>query len=130
MFTLRLVHYALLLTPDKNLSHFLLLWTPHLEFTPTRHCQSCHILKRNRKPSSSHSISSPTNISTTFLLQSVCVCGGGGGGCVRACVCVFPYNRLPYYMSVNCFGRTVLYMCIEYWIWVNNTGVSCERPGR
>ena len=43
--TLRLVHYALLLTPaywkssntqDSWLSHFLLLWTPHLEFTPAR----------------------------------------------------------------------------------------------
>ena len=45
MSTLRLVNYALLLTPacwksnNTNaiswLSHLLLLWTPHLEFTPT-----------------------------------------------------------------------------------------------
>ena len=36
--------------------------------------QPCHLLKPNWKPSSSHSISILTNISTLFLLQSVCVC--------------------------------------------------------
>ena len=52
-----------------------------------RHC--CHLLKSNWKPSSLHSISTPTNISTQFLLQSLCVCV-----CVCArvhvfvCVCV------------------------------------------
>ena len=35
--------------------------------------QPCHLLKPNRK-ASSHSISILTNISTQFLLQSVCVC--------------------------------------------------------
>ena len=49
-----------------------------------------------------HSISILTNISTQFLLQSVCVCV-----CVSVCVC----SALLY---VNCFGRTMLYMCIEY----------------
>ena len=34
----------------------------------------CHLLKPNWKPSSSRSISILTNISTQFLLQSVCVC--------------------------------------------------------
>ena len=42
-----------------------------------------------------------------FVCVSVCVCA-----CVRACVCVFPYI-IPY---VNCFGRTVLYVCTEYCI--------------
>ena len=44
--------------------------------------QPCHLLKPNWKPSSSHSISILTNISTQFLLQSVyaCVCV-----CVRVC---------------------------------------------
>ena len=54
----------------------------------------------NWKPSSSHSISILTNIGTKFLLQSVCVC---------VCVCVC--SALLY---VNCFGRIMLYMCIEY----------------
>ena len=40
----------------------------------TQTAQPCHLLKRNWKPSSSHSISVLTNISTQFLLQSVCVC--------------------------------------------------------
>ena len=43
--------------------------------------QPFHLLKPNWKPSSSHSIFIPTNISTQFLLQSVCVC-------VCVCVCV------------------------------------------
>ena len=57
--------------------------------------QSCHLLKPNWKTSSSHSISTLTNISTQFLLHCVCVCV-----CVRtcvrtrACVCLFPYNTL------------------------------------
>ena len=67
--------------------------------------QPCHLLKPNWKPSSSHSISILTNISTQFLLQSVyvyvcvgvgvgvCVCVGVGVGvcgCVWVCVwCVF-----------------------------------------
>ena len=46
-----------------------------------RHCSTCHLLKPHWKPSSSHSISILTNISTQFLLQSVCVCV-----CVRACL--------------------------------------------
>ena len=60
--------------------------------------QPCHLLKPNWKPSSSHSISIPTNINTQFLLWSfVCVC---------VCVC---FHIIPY---VNCFGRAALYMCI------------------
>ena len=43
----------------------------------------CHLLKSNWKPSSSHSISILTNISTQFLLQSMCVCV-----CVCVCVCL------------------------------------------
>ena len=96
-------------TQDSWLSHLLLLWTPHLEFTPTRPdtVQPCHLLKPNWKPSSSHSISILTNISTQFLLQSMCVC-------------VFVVRILFFIFSiilyVNCFGRTMLYMCIEYHI--------------
>ena len=56
---------------------------------------SRHLLKPNWKPSSSHSISAPTNINTQFLLH-----------CVR-------FHIIPY---VNCFGRTVLYVCIDYCI--------------
>ena len=64
--------------------------------------QPCHLLKPNLKPSSSHSISILTNISTQFLLQSMCVC-------VCVCVClqsVFLY--IFFILSVNCFGRTML----------------------
>ena len=43
----------------------------------------------------------PTNISTQFFLQPVCVC---------ACVCVC-FSIILY---VNCFGRTMLYTCIVY----------------
>ena len=45
-----------------------------------------------------------------ILLLCVCVC-------VRACVCVCVCFRIILY--VNCFGRTVLYICIEYHIYVN-----------
>ena len=50
----------------------------------------------------------------------VCVCVGGGGvrACVRACVCVRVCVCVCFriILYVNCFGRTVLYMCIEYHI--------------
>ena len=44
--------------------------------------QPFHLLKTNWKRSSSHSIFTPTNINTQFLLQSYCVCV-----CVCVCVC-------------------------------------------
>ena len=40
---------------------------------------------------------------------------------VFECVCVFPYNTL-----VNCFGRTVLYMCMEYCISVDRYYVNAK----
>ena len=48
-----------------------------------RHCSTLSSFKAKLKtwPSSSHSISTPTNINTQFLLQSLCVC-------VCVCVCV------------------------------------------
>ena len=45
--------------------------------------------------------------------QGVWVCA-----CMHACVYV---HIIPY---VNCFGRTVIYVCIEYCIWVNMYHVS------
>ena len=65
--------------------------------------QPCHLLKPNRKPSSSHSISTQTNINTQFLLQTlcahvcvcvcVCVCVSAGACvCMRRCPCVSPYT--------------------------------------
>ena len=62
------------------------------------------------------------------------------GGCVRACVracvcvnvcvcvcvqCVYLFFIILY---VNCFGRTMLYMCIKYIILGEH--VSCERSPR
>ena len=83
--------------------------------------QPCHILKPNWKPSSSHSISILTNISTQFLLQSVYVCASARARTrarVCVCVCVFVVLFLFYFISiiidVNCFGMTMLYVCIEY----------------
>ena len=81
MSTLHLVHYALLLTPAywKSNNAGLTAFAPSLSLDPTfgihSHktldtVQPCHLLKPNWKPSSSHSISTPTNISTQFLLQS------------------------------------------------------------
>ena len=43
--------------------------------------------------------------------------------CVCVCVCVVRvFFRIILY--VNCFGRTVLYMCIEYHIHVSAQGVD------
>ena len=47
-----------------------------------RHCSTLSSFKAKLKTFSSHSISILTNISTQFLLQSVCVC-------VCVCVCVY-----------------------------------------
>ena len=73
--------------------------------------QPCrHLLEPNWKPSSSHSISAPANINTQFLLQSFCVCV-----CVCVCVCsAFFGCCFCIILYVNCFRRTMLYMCIEY----------------
>ena len=49
----------------------------------------------------------------------VCVCVYV---CVCMCVCVC-FHIIPY---VNCFGRTVLYVCIEDCIWANMYHVSAQ----
>ena len=98
MSTLHLVHYALLLTPtcwkSSNTNARVMTFVLSLALDPTfgihSHktldaAQPCHLLKPNWKHSSSHSISTQTNINTQFLLQSLCMC---------VCVCVFPYNTL------------------------------------
>ena len=45
-------------------------------------------------------------------------------------MCVFVVHIFIFYffimLYVNCFGRTVLYMCIEYHIWVNMYHVSAQ----
>ena len=97
----------------------MLVWSVTLDIA-----QPCHLLKPNWKLPSSHNVPAPANISTQFLLQSVCV---------RACVCVHTFTRLCMQIHVilvwihrvcacvcfhillygNCFGETVLDMCIE-----------------
>ena len=85
--TLCLIHYALLLTPAcwkyNNTNARLIAFAPSLALDPTfgihsprtlDTAQPFHLLKPNWKPSSSHSIFIPTNISTQFLLQSLCMC--------------------------------------------------------
>ena len=77
MITFRLVHYALLLTPscwkssNKNARVMAFVLSHALDSTFGIHshktldtAQPCPLLKPNWKPSSSHSISTPTNINT------------------------------------------------------------------
>ena len=98
MSTLHPVHYALLQTPtswkSSNTNARVMAFVLSLALDPTFGVQThktldtaqpCHLLKPNWKP---HSISTPTNINTQFLLQSLCVCACV---CVCVCVCVFIY---------------------------------------
>ena len=65
-----------------------------------RHCSTPSSFKAKLKTFISSQYFPPsTNNNTQFLLQSLWEC---------VCVCIMPY--------VNCAGRTVLYMCIEYCI--------------
>ena len=125
MSTLHLVHYALLLTPvcwkSNNTNARLMASALSIALDPPfgihSHktldtAQPCHLLKPNWKPSSSHSISILTNISTQFLLHSVFV--------------VHFYYYFLIILYVNCFGRTMLYICIEYHIYVNMYHVSAQ----
>ena len=78
--TLCSVHYALLLTPicwkSSNTNVKLMAFALPLAVDPTSGihsktldtAQPCRLLKPNWKPSSSHSISTPTNINIQFLL--------------------------------------------------------------
>ena len=72
--------------------------------------QPCHLLKPNWKPSSSHSISILTNISTQFLLQSmyVCVCVYARA---RARACVFVV-RFYYFFYIKKKKKT---LCKLFW---------------
>ena len=51
----------------------------------------------------------------------VCVCARA-----RACVCVYVCVCLDIVLYVNCFGRTVLYMCIEHNVYVHTYHVSAQ----
>ena len=98
-----------------------------------RHCSTLSSFKAKLKNFLFSQYFHP-NISTQFLLQSVCVCvcvcvcayvcvcARARVTCVCVCVCVcvrvcsaflFCFLNNTY---VNCFGRTMLYMCIEYHI--------------
>ena len=117
-YPLLLVILPILLTPaywnSNNTNARLVVFAPSLALDPTSGihshktldtAQPCHLLKPNWKPSFFHSISTPTNINTQFLLVTVCMCTCA---CVCVCVCV---HIVP---CMNCFGRTDLYMCISY----------------
>ena len=133
MSTLHLVHYALLLTPacwkSNNTNARLMASALSLALDPTfgihSHktldtAQPCHLLKPNWKPSSSHSISILTNISTQFLLLSVyvcvcvCVCARARA-CVCVCVCVCVCSALLFlflYIYYYFLNNT---LCILFW---------------
>ena len=42
--------------------------------------------------------------------------------CVRVCICMCAFSI----EGINCFGRTMLYVCTEYRIWVNTYHVSAQ----
>ena len=46
--------------------------------------------------------------------------------CVCVCVCVVRFFIFFIILYVDCFGRTMLYMCIEYRIYVNMYHVSAQ----
>ena len=163
MSTLRLVHYALLLTPACWKSNYtnarLMAFAPSLALDPTLNfgihshktldtARPFHLLKPNWKPSSSHSIFFKSQLISvsSFCYCLLCVCA-----CVRACVRVCVHSCMHMHLLiqisiihfwihcslcvcmhvcrivcvclffhiilyVNCFGRTVLYVCLEYCI--------------
>ena len=140
-------------TQESWLSCFLFLWTPHLEFTPTRPSLDTaqpklqalvyDILPPWRKVPASGARSVRSTLSsfkaklnenlslfTVFPQQLIsvpnfcyshCVCASARAY-VFVCVCVCPHIK-PY---VNCSGRTVLYVCIEYCVQVNICRVSAQ----
>ena len=87
-----------------------------------RHCSTQSSFKAKLKTFLLSQYFLPQLISIPSFYCSHCVCA-----CVRAyvhaCGC---FHIIPY---VSCFGRTVLYICIEYCIKVN-IQVWCERSGR
>ena len=98
MSTLRLVHYALLLTSacwkSNNTNARLMAFAPSLALDPTfgihSHktldtAQPCHLLKPNWNSSLPFSLYFHTNIIAQFLLQCACVLVRA---CVRVCACV------------------------------------------
>ena len=83
-----------------------------------RHCSTLSSCKAKLKTFLFSQYFHP-NISTQFLLQSVCVCVCVCvcvRACVRACVCSAFVLYIFIILYVNCFGSTMLYMCIEYHI--------------
>ena len=87
-------------TQDSWVSHFLLLWTPHLEFShDLRHSSTLSSFKAKLKTFLYLQYSAPNNINTQFTLQCVCVC---------VCVCVYVRACMHIMPYVNRFGRTVL----------------------
>ena len=118
MSTLCLVHYTLLLTSacwkSNNTNAQVMAFMLSLALDPTfgihSHktldtAQPCHLLKPNVKPSSSHSISTPTNINTqipSFWYNHCMHVCTRAHSCVCECVCVRAhFHIIPY---VNCFG--------------------------
>ena len=134
MSTLRLVHYVLLLTPtcwkSNNKNTRLVAFAPSLALDPTFGIQShktldtaqpCPLLKPNWKPSSSHSIFAPTNISTQFLLQSLCVCV-----CVYVRACMYHVSCVIQISVIHIWIHCVCCCCCwVFFFWGGPYGALC-----
>ena len=107
-------------TQDSWLLHFLLLWTPHLEFTPTGPqpliAQPCHLLKPNWKPSSSQP---KYNILYTHVEHSR----------TKTVYTDVIWKHTHSYTHTDCSRNWVLIL-VGVEILCCNINVSCERSGR
>ena len=83
--------------------------------------QPCHLLKPNWKPSSSHSISAPTNVNAQFLLQSVSVCV-----CVCMCVCLCVCVYVCVFVCVCVCVRVRVSVCVCVCVCVCMCVCACE----
>ena len=98
-------------TQDSWLSHFHLLWTQCLEFTPTRHkaMLNLHLLRRTLKLSYFHSTSVPVNFSSHFSYQKLYLCV-----CVSVCLCACMCECLLMLVCV-CSCVCILILVCVYW---------------
>ena len=96
-------------------------FAPSLALDPTfgihshkRHCSTLSSFKAKLKTFLFSQYFHP-NINTQFLLVSVCLR-----------VFVVKKKKKSIILYANCFGRTMLYMCMKYHIWFNMYHVNAQ----